>query len=164
MSAVEIGLVAALTIVDRPALAEAAKPSFPIGPFVYSQDVNGVPVAVSVRAALTVQINAAQVHVDAEVISDLGDLQDKIGTIIDTVALPKENCRSFSADNPVVSAFGHDAPNLAVQPMVTAPLKRTLRRRAGSAAVGRVGMWRGGFRPACLFPPLSSGGALVARP
>jgi hypothetical protein len=28
------------------------------------------------------------------------------------------------------------APNLAVQPMVDAPLKRTLRRRAGSAAVG----------------------------
>jgi DNA mismatch repair ATPase MutS len=29
---------------------------------------------------------------------------------------------------------------------------------------GRVGMWRGGGRLAYLFPPLSSGGALVAQP
>jgi hypothetical protein len=32
-------------------------------------------------------------------------------------------------------AFGGFAPNLAVQPMVAAPLKLTLRRRARSAAV-----------------------------
>jgi hypothetical protein len=33
-----------------------------------------------------------------------------------------------------------------------------------TAGVGRVEVWRGGVRASMSFPPLSSGGALVAQP
>ena len=72
------------------------------------QSVNGVSVTVPIRAESIFQTNGDIARVKIEVTGDLADLQEKIGTIIDTLALPRENCRSFSSNNPVV-AMSHKA-------------------------------------------------------
>lgn len=67
------------------------------------QTVNGVSVTIPVRAESVFQIDGDTAHVDIEVIGGLADLEAKIGAIVDALPLPRENCRSYSANNPVVT-------------------------------------------------------------
>ena len=74
-----------------------------VGPISYQQDVNGVVVNLTARTYFKIQTLDNKIYLKAQVIADLGDLQRKIGAIVDTFKLPQENCRSYSANNPVVS-------------------------------------------------------------
>ena len=74
-----------------------------IGPIAYTQDVNGVPVTITAFSFIDVSTGSNQIIIKARVLADLFDLQQKIGAIVDTFSLPKDNCRSYSANNPVVS-------------------------------------------------------------
>src|SRR4030081_1706423 len=55
------------------------------------------------RTYFKVQTIDNKIYLKAQVIGDLGDLQRKIGTIVDTFKLPRDNCGSYSANNLVVS-------------------------------------------------------------
>ena len=74
-----------------------------VGPISYQQDANGVSVTLMARTYFKVQTIDNKIYLKAQVIGDLGDLQRKIGTIIDTFRLPRDNCGSYSANNLVVS-------------------------------------------------------------
>jgi hypothetical protein len=74
-----------------------------VGPISYQQEVNGVPVTLMARTYFKVQTIDNKIYLEAQIIGDLGDLQRKIGTIVDTFKLPRDNCGSYSANNLVVS-------------------------------------------------------------
>jgi len=96
--------VGALTFLALLSAAPAnAAQDYSIGPITYSKTINGVSVSLPARATFGVGLNGLKAHVEATVYGDLVDLQAKIGSIVDTFALPTDNCRSFSANNPVVS-------------------------------------------------------------
>jgi hypothetical protein len=73
-----------------------------IGPIDYFQDVNGVKVDITAKTYLKLTTVDNRVDVKLRVLGDLFDLQRKIGEIVDTFRLPRENCHSFSPNNPVV--------------------------------------------------------------
>src|SRR5712691_8602197 len=74
-----------------------------IGPISYQQDVNGIQVNLTARTYFKIQTIDNKIYLKAEIIGDLGDLQQKIGAIVDSFKLPQDNCKSYSANNPVVS-------------------------------------------------------------
>jgi hypothetical protein len=115
--------------------ASAIEPDdFLVGPIEYQQDVNGVAVTIVARTYFKIQTIENKLYLKAQVIGDLGDLQRKIGPIVDSFKLPWENCRSYSANNPVV-----DIP------------RKELPFRDGSAVFsvgGKVTMWQ------CLENPV----------
>jgi hypothetical protein len=107
---------------------------FLVGPIEYQQDVNGVPVTIVAKTYFKIQTLDNKLYLKAQVIGDLGDLQRKIGPIVDSFKLPWENCRSYSPNNPVV-----DLP------------RKELPFRDGSAVFsigGKVTMWQ------CLENPI----------
>lgn len=73
-----------------------------VGPVNLTQDVNGVSVVSIVTSFFKLQTNESGLFLKARIVSDLSDLQRKIGQIIDTFPLPSDNCRSYSGNNPVV--------------------------------------------------------------
>jgi hypothetical protein len=74
-----------------------------IGPVEYQQNVNGVPVNVTATTFVKVESKDNKIQLNARVVGDFIDLQRKIGAIVDTFDLPRDNCRSYSPNNPVVS-------------------------------------------------------------
>lgn len=107
---------------------------FLVGPIEYQQDVNGVAVTIIAKTYFKIQTLDNKLYLKAQVIGDLGDLQRKIGPIVDSFKLPWENCRSYSPNNPVV-----DLP------------RKELPFRDGSAVFsigGKVTMWQ------CLENPI----------
>jgi hypothetical protein len=74
-----------------------------IGPVEYQQSVNGVSVVVSATTYAKVVTVDNKIYLKARIVGDLVDLQRKIGAIVDTFDLPRDNCRSYSPNNPVVS-------------------------------------------------------------
>ena len=92
-------------LVSGVAFSQSALAQLAIGPIPYQQNVNGVPVTVNVLSLVTVQTEPASLVVTAKVDGDLFDLQQKIGTIVDTFKLPSDNCADTGAGkpNPVVS-------------------------------------------------------------
>ncbi|ESZ10158.1 hypothetical protein [Mesorhizobium sp. L48C026A00] len=74
-----------------------------VGPVSISQDVNGISVAIVATSYFKVRTVDGRAEIKARAVGDLSDLQSKIGAIVDTFELPTQNCRSYSADNPVVS-------------------------------------------------------------
>src|SRR5579864_4620287 len=77
-----------------------------IGPLSFSQTVQGVPLTTRVAVFVAVKSSPDQLKVEARVIADLADLQQKIGALIDTIALPTDNCNHFGADNLVARIWG----------------------------------------------------------
>ena len=76
-------LVAALALFSiSPALA-VEPDDLLVGPINYQQDVNGVSVTLTVRTYFKIQTIDNKIYLKAQVISDLGDLQRKIGTIVE---------------------------------------------------------------------------------
>ncbi len=96
----EAGLVAASLGYAHQASAQLA-----VGPIAYQQNVNGVNVTVNVTSLISVQTNPGSLAVTAKVDADLFDLQQKIGAIVDTFALPTGNCdnKGLGKINPVVT-------------------------------------------------------------
>lgn len=74
-----------------------------IGPVDYQQNVNGIAVNLSATTYIKIETINNKLYLKARVVGDLVDLQRKIGTIVDTFDLPRDNCRSYSPNNPVVS-------------------------------------------------------------
>lgn len=70
------------------------------------QVVQGVPVAVRVYTFLSLKPVGARVMAHARAVADLGDLQNKIGALIDTIPLPTDNCSHFGIDNVVARIWG----------------------------------------------------------
>ena len=97
------GLLAAAFIASTSAAEAVRADEVQIGPILYTQDVNGVPVTITASSFVDISTGSNQINIKARVVGDLYDLQQKIGAIVDTFNLPRDNCRSFSASNPVVS-------------------------------------------------------------
>lgn len=74
-----------------------------LAPIKAPQNVNGVPVDLFVEPAFTIVTRDGKLHIDLKTVVSLKDLQAKIGSIIDTIALPKDNCARYTLANPVVS-------------------------------------------------------------
>ncbi|TAY50941.1 hypothetical protein [Rhizobium leguminosarum] len=94
-------LVTSFLLVVSPALAVSEE--MMVGPISYQQDVNGVAVNLSATTYFQLSNTAKEITLKARVVGDLTDLQKKIGQIVDTFALPSDNCKSFSGNNPVVN-------------------------------------------------------------
>lgn len=81
---------------------EAVRP-IDIGPIQVEQDVLGIKVQTELRANVVLTFEQSRVVADVVIEARLGDLQRKFSGIVDRFQLPTENCRSYSANNPVVS-------------------------------------------------------------
>lgn len=98
-----------------------------VGPVDIINEVEGVKILIPVTTYFSAKTEGNALKVSARLFADLFDLQNKIGRIIDKQDLPRNNCRSYSANNPVVTV---DTKRLSV---------------AGNSAVlfvgGEVDLW-----------------------
>lgn len=108
-------IAASLIALAGPVMAQAGPPAsgakpdeLLVGPITVPQSVQGVTVNIVSTTYLSLHTTNDGLTFRARVRADLRDLQSKIGTIIDTIALPTDNCRSFSANNPVVTVWGKE--------------------------------------------------------
>ena len=62
-----------------------------------------MPVNVSATTFVKIETIENKIYLRARVVGNLSDLQRKIGSIVDTFDLPRDNCKSYSPKNPVVS-------------------------------------------------------------
>lgn len=100
-------LVLATAAVGRPQAQPGPAPNeVQIGPITASPVANGVGLNVPVTTFVAVMTTPAGITLDSRVYADLLDVQNKIGSIIDTIPLPTNNCASFSGNNPVVRIWG----------------------------------------------------------
>jgi hypothetical protein len=74
-----------------------------VGPVPLTQNVQGVAVTLQIQSRFKLSTKADGLYLNATVQADLSDLQRKFGAIVDTIPLPKDNCKSFTLLNPVVS-------------------------------------------------------------
>lgn len=74
-----------------------------LGPFQRTQNFNGVDVHVPYNVIVTPLAVEKRLRIDITIAADLNDIAANIGRILATLPLPRDNCRSFSPDNPVVS-------------------------------------------------------------
>ena len=98
---IKLAVTAFIAAVAQPVSAQLA-----VGPIPYPENVDGVPVTINVLSVITVQANPDSLAVTARIDGDLFDLQQKIGTIVDTFKVPNNNCANSGASdrqNPVVS-------------------------------------------------------------
>ncbi|MCC8962261.1 hypothetical protein H8A95_07995 [Bradyrhizobium sp. Pear76] len=88
-----------------PANAPAAAQSdrIAVGPIVLSQDVQGITVNTSVTMNFAVETKADGLQLSLVLDASLVDLQQKFAQIVGTLPLPRDNCKSFTLVNPVVS-------------------------------------------------------------
>ncbi len=98
-------LLAALLVASPHSLPAQPAPSpdeVQVGPIDIAQSLQGIAVTLRVTSMVSVSTSPAAITVRTRTFGDLRDLQAKIGSIVDTFPLPRDNCRSFSANNPVV--------------------------------------------------------------
>jgi hypothetical protein len=77
-----------------------------IGPFVSSQNIQGVVVNLPVTAFVKMVTAFDGVTVNLRLVGNLADVQQKIGGIIDTLPLPTNVCSHMGADNLVARIWG----------------------------------------------------------
>jgi hypothetical protein len=77
-----------------------------LGTSTVEQAVQGVPVTAHVYTFLSLKPSGSQVVAHARAVVDLGDLQNKIGALIDKIPLPTDNCSHFGVDNVVARIWG----------------------------------------------------------
>lgn len=98
---------AALTVaVAMFAAAQSVPDGILIGPVTYSNQVQGIPLSAQARSYLSINTTASAINVRLNATINLADLQRQFPAIIESIPLPRENCKSFSANNPVVSLSG----------------------------------------------------------
>ena len=101
------------------ASAARAQPTV-IGPIVEVQQVEGISITVPIRVEVSQGPSDLGTRIRVRVVADLSDLAAKTGDIVDCIPLPKDNCASYSANNPVVTlgrkslVFRDDAAILSV--------------------------------------------------
>ncbi|WP_128947702.1 hypothetical protein [Bradyrhizobium zhanjiangense] len=79
-------------------------PELYISDFVATPKASGVPVTVAGKIYLGVNMTLrASPILRIHARTDLADLQRKMPAIVSTIKLPSENCKSFSANNPIVT-------------------------------------------------------------
>ncbi|WP_156795733.1 hypothetical protein [Bradyrhizobium icense] len=74
-----------------------------IGPIVLSQDVQGITVNTAVAMNFAVETKSDGLHLSLVLDASLVDLQQKFAQIVGTLPLPRDNCKSYTLVNPVVS-------------------------------------------------------------
>lgn len=72
-----------------------------LGPFAFTRNVEAVAVDLRAAAFLKFRREGEKVLIEARVITDLADVQKKIGALVGHFPLPTDNCAHFSFDNPV---------------------------------------------------------------
>ena len=77
-----------------------------LGPFPLVEAVRGVPLNLRSSVFLSFEEGTDPKRLVSRVIVDLSDLQRKVGTLIDTIPLPTDNCASFAVDNLVPQIWG----------------------------------------------------------
>jgi hypothetical protein len=77
-----------------------------VGPAPVHNDVQGVSITIPVYAFFKATTGPSGLQINARVYADLDELQAKVGALIDKQDLPRNNCRSYSANNPVVTIWG----------------------------------------------------------
>ncbi|MGX5802630.1 hypothetical protein ACWGS9_15460 [Bradyrhizobium sp. Arg314] len=83
--------------------AQGLQQPLTLGPFLRVEKIEGVDVSVPYTVAVSQTKTSVETRIDATVVADLNDIAAKIGPILAALPLPRDNCRSFSATNPVVS-------------------------------------------------------------
>jgi hypothetical protein len=74
-----------------------------VGPIVLTQDVQGIAVNTSALMSFAVETKPDGLHLSLTLDASLIDLQHKFSQIVDTIPLPRDNCKSYTLANPVVS-------------------------------------------------------------
>jgi hypothetical protein len=95
-------IVALLMVCSQRTSAQATSEVM-VGPVNYQQNVNGVLVNMASRAFLSVVTVDNDISLKVRIAADFSDLQNKFGAIVDSFALPKDNCGSYGPKNFVVS-------------------------------------------------------------
>lgn len=85
------------------AIAQEKPEELMVGPLAVSHQIQGVTIKPTFVSYFSVATRPDGLYLNARVESDLRDLQNKFGTLIDTFPLPHDNCGSYSGNNPVVS-------------------------------------------------------------
>jgi hypothetical protein len=97
---------AASSALAQDALTGARLGEVAIGPVAVQQDIQGVPVDLRATSFVTVKTEPSSFLFGLRLVADLGDLQQKIGPIVDTAPLPGDNCNHFGLDNVVARIWG----------------------------------------------------------
>jgi hypothetical protein len=87
----------------QPHLDEVPIPLIP-----FPQTVRGVPLSIAVSGFFSFLPIGSQVQVNARILVDLSDLQRKVGSLVDTIPLPTDNCAHTGVDNLVARIWGKD--------------------------------------------------------
>ena len=74
-----------------------------VGPIVLTQDVQGIAVNTSALMSFAVETKPEGLQLSLTIDASLVELQHKFAQIVDTIPLPRDNCKSFTLVNPVVS-------------------------------------------------------------
>ena len=90
------------------AAAQSTPESLLIGPVHYTIPVQGVPVAAQAISYLSINTTQGAINVGLNATINLADLQRQFPAIVETIPLPRDNCRSYSFNNPVVSLSGRN--------------------------------------------------------
>jgi hypothetical protein len=77
-----------------------------IGPVTLNQSIQGVPVEIPVTSFVGMSTTQQGIAVRIRLEARLRNLQTKIGSIVDTVALPTDNCSHFGIDNLTARIWG----------------------------------------------------------
>ncbi|MFK0691133.1 hypothetical protein ACFX5Q_23465 [Mesorhizobium sp. IMUNJ 23033] len=91
-----------LALLVSAARAEDQPQAIRLGPFLRTEVVNGVDVIVPYRATVNQVAALDKIQIDVTIVSDLDDVAAKTDRIL-AIPLPRDNCRSYSGNNPVVS-------------------------------------------------------------
>src|SRR5690349_6928849 len=102
----ECVLAVCVAICTIPCFGQPTPNEVQIGPIPVTQSISGVPVTIAVTSYMNITTDPDGLAIGTRLIGNLGDLQARIGTIVDTLPLPTNNCQSFSANNPVVRVWG----------------------------------------------------------
>jgi len=87
-------------------LLQARPNEMRIGPVSVSQPVSGVTVTLRASSFVAASLQDGEAHLAVRTVTDLADLQAKVGAILDTVPLPSNPCDHFGLDNLVASIPG----------------------------------------------------------
>jgi hypothetical protein len=90
------------------ALATPQPDEILLGPFAVTQDLGGEPINVRASSYVKVVPESSAWRFHLRGVLDLGDLQRKIGTLVDRIALPTNNCDHFGVDNLAARIWGKD--------------------------------------------------------
>jgi hypothetical protein len=96
----------AAPVLAQDALTSPRPGEVAIGPVAVPQDVQGIAVELRATSFVSVKTESSGFLFALRLVADLGDLQQKIGSILDAISLPTDNCNHFGADNIVARLWG----------------------------------------------------------